>query len=105
MLQATEMAGFAGAALAGIAYIPQISHLARQHCAAGISRFAFNVWLVASLLVMTRAIAIHATVFIALGVVQVFATATICIYAKMYNGSYCQSHLPAYESSAPSIPR
>jgi len=94
MLHATEMAGFAGAALAGIAYVPQISHLARQHCAAGISRFAFSVWLVASLLVMTRAIAIHATVFIALGAVQVLATAIICVYAKVYDGSYCENHLP-----------
>jgi len=101
MLRATEMAGFAGAALAGIAYIPQISHLARQHCAAGISRSAFGVWLAASLLVITRAIAIHATVFIALGVVQVLATAIICVYAKVYEGSYCESHLPIALSPGP----
>lgn len=105
MLRATEMAGFAGAALAGIAYIPQISHLARQHCAAGISRFAFSAWLAASLLVITRAIAIHATVFIALGVIQVLATAIICVYAKIYDGSYCESHLPIALGSEPVQPQ
>jgi len=94
ILRATELAGFVGAALAGIAYVPQISHLAQQHCAAGISRFAFGVWLAAPLLVMTRAFAIHATVFIVLGVIQVLATAVICVYAKIYDGSYCETHLP-----------
>ena len=37
MLTATEIAGFAGAGLAGAAYIPQISHLIRARCSAGIS--------------------------------------------------------------------
>jgi len=38
MLTATEIAGFAGAGLAGAAYVPQISHLIRARCSAGISR-------------------------------------------------------------------
>ena len=37
MLTTTEIAGFAGAGLAGAAYIPQISHLIRARCSAGIS--------------------------------------------------------------------
>jgi hypothetical protein len=41
MLTATEFAGFAGAGLAGAAYVPQISHLVRARCSAGISRLAF----------------------------------------------------------------
>jgi len=35
MLTITEIAGFAGAGLAGAAYIPQISHLIRARCSAG----------------------------------------------------------------------
>ena len=38
MLTATEIAGFAGTGLAGAAYVPQISHLVRARCSAGISR-------------------------------------------------------------------
>ena len=33
----TEIAGFAGAGLAGAAYVPQISHLIRARCSAGIN--------------------------------------------------------------------
>jgi hypothetical protein len=40
MLTTTEIAGFIGAGLAGTAYVPQISHLIRARCAAGISRLA-----------------------------------------------------------------
>ena len=94
MLRATEVAGFIGAALAGGAYVPQISHLIRAHCSAGISRFAFGAWLVSSLLVTSHAIAIRADVFIVLGVIQIIATILICIYARVYENSYCEIHLP-----------
>ena len=94
MLTATEIAGFAGAGLAGAAYVPQISHLIRARCSAGISRLAFEVWLLASVLTMTRAIAIRASVFIALGGIQIAATALIMLYATRYKDTPCPSHLP-----------
>ena len=94
MLTATEIAGFAGAGLAGAAYVPQISHLVRARCSAGISRLAFEVWLLASLLTTTRAIAIHAGVFIALGGIQIVATALVTLYAARYKDTPCPVHLP-----------
>jgi hypothetical protein len=94
MLTATEIAGFAGAGLAGAAYVPQISHLIRARCSAGISRLAFEVWLLASVLTTARAIAIHAGVFIALGGIQIAATAVITFYAARYKDTPCPSHLP-----------
>ena len=90
----TEIAGFAGAGLAGAAYVPQISHLIRARCSAGISRLAFGVWLLASLLITARAIAIHAGVFIVLGGVQVVATALIMVYAAWYKDTPCPLHRP-----------
>ena len=42
----TEIAGLAGAGLARAAYVPQISHLIRARCSAGISRLA-RVWFLA----------------------------------------------------------
>jgi len=95
MLTATEIAGFAGAGLAGAAYVPQISHLVRARCSAGISRLAFEVWLLASRLTTTRAIAIHAGVFIALGGIQIAATALITLCATRYKDTPCPVHLPA----------
>jgi hypothetical protein len=94
MLTTTQIAGFVGAGLAGAAYIPQISHLIRAHCSAGISRLAFAVWLLASLLITARAIAIHAGVFIVLGGIQIVATTLIMIYATRYKNTPCPIHHP-----------
>jgi hypothetical protein len=94
VLSATELAGFVGAGVAGAAYVPQILHLTRAHCSAGISRVAFGAWLAASLLVTSHALAIHAVVFIVLGVIQLAATALILFYATKFANSYCATHLP-----------
>ena len=94
MLTATQIGGFAGAGLAGAAYVPQITHLVRARCAAGISRLAFGVWLLASVLVTARAIAIGDGVFIALGGIQIAATAVIVVCAARYRDRPCPVHLP-----------
>jgi uncharacterized protein with PQ loop repeat len=94
MLTTTEIAGFVGAGLAGAAYVPQISHLIRARCSAGISRLAFEIWLLASLLTTARAIAIHAGVFIVLGGIQIVATTLIMFYATRYKNTPCPAHLP-----------
>ena len=94
MLIAMQIGGFVGAGLAGAAYIPQISHLIRARCSAGISRLAFAVWLLSSLLITTRAIAIHAGVFIVLGAIQIVATALIMLYAARYKDRSCPIHSP-----------
>jgi hypothetical protein len=94
MLTATEIAGFAGAGLAGTAYIPQISHLIRARCSAGISRLAFEAWLLASVLTTARAIAIGAGVFIMLGGIQIVATALIMVCTIRYKDTPCPVHPP-----------
>jgi hypothetical protein len=94
MLTATQIAGFAGAGLAAAAYVPQISHLIKARCSAGISRPAFEAWLLASVLTTARAIAIHAAAFITLGGTQIAATALITLYAARYKDTPCPAHLP-----------
>jgi uncharacterized protein with PQ loop repeat len=91
----TAVAGFAGAGLAGAAYVPQISHLVRARCSAGISRLAFAAWLLASVLTTAHAIAIGATVFITLGGIQIVATTIIMLCAARYQDTPCPSHSPA----------
>jgi hypothetical protein len=95
MMTATEVGGFVGAGLAGAAYVPQISHLIRARCSAGISRLAFGVWLLSSLLITARAVAIGAGVFIVLGAIQIVATALIMVLAARYKDTLCPSHLPS----------
>ncbi len=90
----TEVAGFAGAGLAGAAYVPQISHLVRARCSAGISRLAFEAWLLASVLTTARAVAIGAAVFVVLGGIQIVATTLIMLYAARYKDTPCPSHPP-----------
>jgi hypothetical protein len=94
MLTITQIAGFAGVGLSGAAYVPQISHLIRARCSAGLSRLAFGAWLLASVLVTARAIAIGAGVFIVLGGIQIAATALILVCAVRYKDTPCPSHLP-----------
>jgi len=94
-MTATEIAGFAGAGLAGAAYVPQIAHLVRARCSAGISPLAFGVWLLSSVLITARAIAIGAGVFVVLGGIQIVATALIMLYAIRYKNTPCPSHLPS----------
>ena len=94
MLTATQIGGFVGAGLAGAAYVPQISHLVRARCSAGISQLAFRVWLLASVLTTARAIAIDDGVFIVLGGIQIVATALIMACAARYHDTPCPVHLP-----------
>jgi len=102
VVRATELAGFIGAGIAGAAYVPQIWHLIRAHCSAGISRVAFGAWLAASLLITSHAVAIGDAVFILLGVVQLVATTLVLAYATRYEDSYCTTHLPR-SSTEPSV--
>ena len=88
----SELIGLSGASLAGYAYLPQISHLIREQCSAGISRRAFALWLLASVLMTVHAILLPALVFIVLGVVQLGAISTILVYSARYRGMVCPAH-------------
>ena len=89
----TEIAGFAGVGLSGAAYAPQIVHLIRGRCSAGVSRPAYIIWLVASLLLTIKAIAIEAWVFVALGAIEVVATTLTLFCAARYKDQYCRFHV------------
>ena len=73
----SELLGLGGAALSGYAYLPQITHLVKERCAAGLSERAFLLWLVASLLMTVHALSIRALVFVVLGLLRIASTAII----------------------------
>jgi uncharacterized protein with PQ loop repeat len=87
-----ELIGLTGAVIAGYAYLPQITHLIKERCSAGISRTAFALWFLSSVLVTINAVFIQSIVFISLGVVQISATATIYAYGTRYKGLACPFH-------------
>jgi uncharacterized protein with PQ loop repeat len=96
----SELIGLTGASLAGYAYLPQITHLIREHCSAGISRRAFTIWLLASVLMTVHAVLLPAVVFIALGAIQIAAITAILVYSARYRGLVCPTHAlnPARDS-------
>lgn len=51
----TEILGFAGTGLVVVGYIPQIVHLLKERCTAGLSIRAFSLWCAASLLFLIHA--------------------------------------------------
>lgn len=87
-----DLIGLAGAVIAGYAYLPQITHLIKERCSAGISRTAFALWFLSSLLVTINALSIQSVVFISLGIVQISATAIIYVYSTRYKGLVCPFH-------------
>jgi hypothetical protein len=90
------MAGIVGVGLSGAAYVPQIAHLIRGRCSAGVSRPAYAVWLIASILLAIKAVGIQAWVFVALGADQVAATTLVLFYAARYKDQYCPSHVASH---------
>lgn len=88
----SELIGLAGASLAGYAYLPQINHLITERCSAGISRRAFAIWLLASILITVHAILLPATVFVVLGAIQIAAITTILICSTRFRGHACLAH-------------
>lgn len=92
MIPFSQILGFLGTALVIIAYIPQVSHLIKEHCSAGISLRAFGIWLAASLLLLTHALMIRDLIFITLQIFNLLLTGLICIYASKYRKGACQSH-------------
>lgn len=88
----TQIFGLLGSAVVLIAYVPQIHHLIKEHCSAGISRRAYVLWLVASMLLLVHAIMLRDLSFILLQVISAVATGTILIFAEKYKYSSCPTH-------------
>jgi len=95
LTEMSAMAGFLGVEVSIIAYLPQIVHLVREHCSAGISPLAFGLWLVSSCLVTIHAAVVADWVFIALGSVQIVASLLIWVYGMKFRDSVCATHAAA----------
>lgn len=85
--------GFLGAVLGGYAYLPQIIHLVKEKCSAGISTKAYGIWTFSSALVLVNAIYIHSSVFIFICSLQLVSSAIIMILGIKNRDHACKSHL------------
>jgi lipid-A-disaccharide synthase-like uncharacterized protein len=94
-----EILGIAGITVSMAAYVPQVIHLGREHCSAGISRRAWTMWLLGSVLVGALAVHRGDLVFIALQFSTLTSAAVILYRAQKYRGRVCEAHAahPAIE--------
>lgn len=87
-----EILGSAGAAISVAAYVPQVVHLGRAHCSAGISSRAWVMWLASSLLIGALALHRRDTVFISLQVINLISISVTLLLARRYRGMVCEHH-------------
>jgi lipid-A-disaccharide synthase-like uncharacterized protein len=98
-----EFLGVAGIAISMLAYLPQVVHLAREHCSAGVSRRAWAMWLVSSLLVGTLAVHRGDLVFILLQISSLTSAAVILMLAHRYRGMVCEVHALRSQPRQPTV--
>jgi uncharacterized protein with PQ loop repeat len=87
-----EMLGATGIAISALAYLPQVIHLAKEHCSAGISSRAWAMWLTSSVLVGALAVHRKDIVFIMLQLSTLTSASVIVFLAHRYRGMVCTVH-------------
>jgi len=92
----SQIFGFVGTGLVIGGYIPQIVHLVKERCTAGISIPAFSLWCAASLLFLIHAAMIRDAVFVGVQIVNLGAGGLIVWFCKRYEGEVCPFHRQAY---------
>jgi lipid-A-disaccharide synthase-like uncharacterized protein len=98
-----ELLGITGIAISVAAYLPQVVHLAREHCSAGVSRRAWAMWLASSLLVGTLAVHRGDSVFILLQASSLTSAGAILFLARRYRGMVCATHAHLYSSGSGAV--
>jgi uncharacterized protein with PQ loop repeat len=96
----SQVSGFVGTGLVIAGYAPQIYHLIKERCTAGLSLPAFAVWCSASLLFLVHAMMIRDVVFVGVQIVNLAAGGTIVAFCKKYDGQVCPLHTGAHSAGA-----
>ena len=95
-----ELVGVVGIVISVLAYLPQVVHLARQHCSAGVSGRAWSMWLASSVMVGALAVHRHDPVFILLQGSTLLSAAVILMLVHRYRGMICETHALAAREAA-----
>jgi uncharacterized protein with PQ loop repeat len=94
-----EVIGVVGIAISVLAYLPQVVHLAREHCSAGVSGRAWAMWLTSSVLVGALAVHRHDPVFVLLQLSTLASALIILLLVHRYRGMVCAAHALACEAT------
>ena len=87
-----QILGILGVAISVAAYVPQVVHLWREGCSAGVSSRAWAMWLISSVLILTLALHQGEPVFIALQVINLASITVTLLLARKYRGMVCDFH-------------
>lgn len=87
-----EWLGFAGTGLVVVAYLPQVIHLTKEGCTAGISIGAYITWATAAIFLLLYAVAKQDIVFISLQIYQLLVTGIILFFSFKHRGQNCDQH-------------
>jgi lipid-A-disaccharide synthase-like uncharacterized protein len=87
-----EIFGVLGIAISVAAYVPQVVHLAREHCSAGVSSRAWAMWFASGLLVGALAVRRGDPMFILLQLSSLTSAAVILFLVRRYKGMACETH-------------
>lgn len=85
--------GFIGTILVAIAYIPQIWHIAKKHCAMGLSIVTWSLWLFATVLIFIHALTTVDHIFIGLVAINLVAITIILFLSLYYRNNVCDTCL------------
>jgi uncharacterized protein with PQ loop repeat len=88
----SQILGFVGTSLVIVGYLPQVVHMLKERCTAGISIPTFVLWSCASLLFLIHATMIGDAVFVAVQLVNLVAGGYIAWFSKRHEGQVCPSH-------------
>ncbi len=88
-----EFLGMAGITISVLAYLPQVTHLVREHCSAGVSRRAWAMWILSSLLIGALALHRRDPVFVLLQLSSLTSATLIVFFASRYRGMVCPTHM------------
>jgi uncharacterized protein with PQ loop repeat len=95
-MTASEILGFVGTGLVVTGYVPQIVHLIKERCTAGLSVPAFSLWCAASSLFLIHAVVIQDAVFVGVQAVNLAAGGLIVWFCIRYRGEVCSFHREAH---------
>ena len=95
-----ELLGIAGIAISVLAYLPQVIHLARQHCSAGVSGRAWSMWLASSIMIGALALHRHDPLFILFQFTTLLSATVIVVLVHRYHGMVCATHALAARDAA-----
>jgi len=98
-----EILGVIGIAISVAAYVPQVTHMAREHCSAGVSSRAWTMWLASGLLVGLLAVQRGDLVFMLLQLSSLTSAAVIVLLARRFKGMACATHARAIPGDQPTV--